>query len=200
MIYGREIAAVITGYLLGCICTGYYLVRSRTGTDIRISGSGSAGARNAGRILGKTGYAVTLAGDMAKGVLAVGTALLLGVERWAVVMTLLAVIVGHIWPVQLRFHGGKGAAVMLGALLMFDYRLLIVPLAVCALLYLCTRKYMLSTGVGVLLLPAAAVILQYPMLETAAMLALTLIIFFAHRKNLYEMIRPFRKSIQGRKT
>jgi glycerol-3-phosphate acyltransferase PlsY len=188
--YGKEILVVVAGYLLGCVCAGYYLVRLRTGNDIRKSGSGSTGARNVSRTLGKSGYALTLAADIAKGVIAVGLAMLLNVERWAVVMTFLAVVIGHVWPIQLRFRGGKGVAVMLGALMVFDYRLLIVLVAVCALLYLFTRKYIISGMVGVFSLLAAAVALNYPMTEMIGIVVLTIIILFAHRTNMYKVFRP----------
>jgi len=62
----KEIAVVLASYVLGCISTGYYLVRFRTGHDIRTLHSGSTGARNVGRVLGRTGFIVTLAGDLAK--------------------------------------------------------------------------------------------------------------------------------------
>lgn len=190
MEYGKEILVVVAGYLLGCVCTGYYLVRLRTGNDIRNSGSGSTGARNVSRTLGKSGYALTLAADIVKGVIAVGLAMLLNVERWAVVMTLLAVVIGHVWPIQLRFRGGKGVAVMLGALMVFDYRLLIVLVAVCAILYLFTRKYIISGMVGVFSLLAATVALKYPMTEMIGIVVLTMIILFAHRTNIYKVFRP----------
>ena len=64
-------------YVLGCYSTGYYLVRKRTGQDIRELGSGSTGARNAGRALGRSGFLLTMAGDLAKGGLAVWLALAL---------------------------------------------------------------------------------------------------------------------------
>ncbi|MCD6174503.1 MAG: glycerol-3-phosphate acyltransferase [Planctomycetes bacterium] len=192
MIYGKEILVVVAGYLLGCVCTGYYLVRLCTGNDVRNSGSGGTGARNVSRTLGKSGYAVTLAADIIKGVIAVGFALLLNIERWAVVVTFLAAVIGHIWPVQLRFRGGKGVAVMLGAMMVFDYRLLIVLVAVCALLYLFTRRYIISGAVGIFTLPATAVVLKYPMSEMIGMVVLILIILFAHRANIYEVFRPRR--------
>src|SRR2546428_443464 len=61
-------------YVLGCFTTGYYLVRLRTGQDIREQGSGSVGAKNVGRLLGWTGFALTLLGDFGKGAFAVWAA------------------------------------------------------------------------------------------------------------------------------
>src|SRR5713226_9737666 len=64
----------LTGYILGCCATGYYLVRMRTGQDIRLLGSGSVGAKNAGRMLGWWGFLVTVLGDISKGAIAVWVA------------------------------------------------------------------------------------------------------------------------------
>lgn len=200
MLYGKEFFVIVAGYLLGCICTGYYLVRFRTGDDIRNSGSGSTGARNVSRTLGKFGYAVTLILDILKGVIAVGLTLALGVERWAVIITFLAVVCGHIWPVQLRFRGGKGVAVMLGAMMVFDYRILIILVAACGLLYLCTRKYIVSGAIGLLILPIATVALKHSMLDIAGMILLVLTILFAHRANIYDVIQSYQsKAVQQAK-
>src|SRR5262245_52243120 len=115
----ETLGCVLGAYALGCFATGYYLVRARTGRDIRELESGSIGARNVSRLLGKTGFLITLLGDLAKGALAVwavrhfsGNELLAGVA-------LICVVVGHIWPITLQFQGGKGAATSLGALLVY---------------------------------------------------------------------------------
>jgi len=64
----------LAAYALGCLTTGYYLVRRRTGQDLRILGSGSIGARNVSRLLGWRGFLVTVLGDFGKGALAVWAA------------------------------------------------------------------------------------------------------------------------------
>lgn len=200
MLYGKEFFVIVAGYLMGCTCTGYYLVRFRTGNDIRNSGSGSTGARNVSRTLGKSGYAVTLILDIVRGIIAVGLTVTLGVERWAVVITFLAVVCGHILPVQLCFRGGKGVAVMLGAMMVFDYRVLIIVVAFCGLLYLCTRKYIISGAIGLLTLPIATVALKHPMLEIVGMVLLVLTILFAHRANIYDVIQSYQsKAVQQAK-
>ncbi len=67
--WGKGIGVVLGSYVLGCFTTGYYLVRWRTGQDLRGLGSGSVGAKNAGRVLGAMGFLLTLTGDLAKGAL-----------------------------------------------------------------------------------------------------------------------------------
>src|SRR5947207_7623420 len=99
----QDLVAITVAYLLGCIATAYYLVRLRTGQDIRQLGSGNVGGRNAGRVLGRPGFAIVAVGDALKGLLAVLLARYLGVSGWALAAVLAAVLAGHIWPAQLGF-------------------------------------------------------------------------------------------------
>ena len=111
------IAVLVGSYALGCLVAAYYVTRWRRGEDIRASGSGNAGATNMARVYGKFDAALTLVLDAGKGALAVTAALYLLEPQWMAVAALLAAIIGHIWPAQLSFHGGKGAATALGGML-----------------------------------------------------------------------------------
>ena len=92
----RATGCALGAYALGCFATGYYLVRSRTGRDLREIESGSVGARNVGRILGKAGYILTMLCDMAKGALAVWfVAEFTNYSRLAMALAVLAVVAGH---------------------------------------------------------------------------------------------------------
>ncbi len=193
MTYGKEILVIGISYLLGCISAGYYLVRLRTGKDIRQSGTGSTGARNVSRTLGKSGYAITLTADILKAVIAVELARILAVEQWAVMLSVLAVVAGHIWPLQLGFRGGKGVGVLMGALLVFDYRLLAVLLLVCAVSFFASRKYIMSGMLAALSLPIAAAVLEYSMPDTLGVVLLTMIILFVHRTNIREAFQEGRR-------
>jgi glycerol-3-phosphate acyltransferase PlsY len=122
MVDSKDILAVFLSYAIGCVSTGYYLTRLWTGTDIRTIGSGAAGARNVGRLLGGVGFVITFSGDFAKGLAAVWVASMLTHQHWVITASLLAVVIGHIWPVQLGFRGGKGVATALGGGLFFDWR------------------------------------------------------------------------------
>src|SRR6185436_4886603 len=120
MFTGREWLLLTLCYGIGCCTIGYYWVRWRTGLDLRFQGSGTLGARNVGRIVGPSGFAVTLLLDGLKGALAVRLGLYFGGSPDLVVACMIAVIVGHNWPIQLRFHGGKGIATSVGALLAYN--------------------------------------------------------------------------------
>lgn len=108
--------AALASYLLGGFCAAYYVVRLARSADIRTLGSGTAGARNAGRLLGAPGFLLTLALDATKGALAVLATAWLVPGAWPATAALIAVVAGHIWPAQLGWRGGKGIATILGGL------------------------------------------------------------------------------------
>ena len=189
MIYGKEIMVIVVSYLLGCISTGYYLTLFRTGNDIRNLYSKSTGAKNAGRILGKSGFFIVLFGDFFKGVIAMAIALVLQLEPWAILLSLLAVVIGHIWPVQLGFRGGKGIAVTFGALLIFDYFLVIGITVVFLLVFGILKRYLISGLFGIATLPLISVLLKQPIVNTIGLVVLVFVILFAHRENIRRTIQ-----------
>jgi glycerol-3-phosphate acyltransferase PlsY len=113
---GDALAAVLA-YVLGCANAAYYLVRWRTGQDIRGHGSGNAGARNAGRLLGARAFALAFVLDAAKGLGAVLLAVVLGAAPLTPALCALLAVAGHVWPAQLHWRGGKGVATSMGALI-----------------------------------------------------------------------------------
>jgi acyl phosphate:glycerol-3-phosphate acyltransferase len=182
----RVSACAAMAYAIGCFTTGYYLVRVRTGQDIRATGSGSTGARNVGRILGKPGFFITVLGDFAKGMLAVMLAHKLAGDDFSAALAVVAVVAGHLWPVQLRFHGGKGVTTSMAALLIFDYRIALTTAALFAVIFIFTRKTLLPAMFAFVCLPWTCWFFTRDDLSTCAMTALAAAILFAHRKNLAE--------------
>ncbi len=143
-------------YALGSVSTAYYLVRLRTGTDVRAAGSGTAGATNAGRLLGTWAYVMVALLDVAKGALAVGLASLFVVgpaAPTAPVVALVGSVAGHIWPPQLGFRGGKGVATIFGGVLALSPTVALLALAVFGVLYIPTRRYHLSGQIGIAAAP-----------------------------------------------
>lgn len=202
MTYSREILVVLLSYMLGCISTGYYLTRALTGKDITSYGSKSTGARNVGRILGKPGFIITFVADLLKGVIVMLVASALQIHPCAIMLSWLAVLAGHIWPVQLRFRGGKGIAVTIGALLIFDYWIVAGAGVVFALGLFFLKKYILSGLLAVAMLPLFAVLAGHSILDVSGIAVVTGILLFAHRRNIYEFIQKHRASrelIPGRR-
>ncbi len=175
-------------YALGCFAAGYYLVRSRLGEDIRELGSGSVGARNVGRILGKTGFLVTLICDFGKGGLAVWAARHFTTDERIVAAAMVAVVAGHIWPMQLRFHGGKGMATSLGALLVFDPKLALIYCALFLGAFVLQWRTVLPGLFALICLPLVALFLGQDRIEVVLITFMSGLVLFAHRKNIADEI------------
>ena len=128
--------AVVVSYLIGSIPFGYIIAKSR-GVDIRQHGSGNIGSTNVWRTLGPLPGALSFAGDAGKGFAAVWLGRYAGGMEGAELLTGLAAITGHSWPVFLKFRGGKiiatGAGVILALSPMTILILLVVWLAVLGL-------------------------------------------------------------------
>ena len=143
------ILVLIGCYVMGCFVAAYYVTRWRHGVDIRASGSGNAGARNMARVYGMTDAAITLLIDASKGAVAVVAGLMFVGPEWTGVAALLAAIIGHIWPIQLSFHGGKGAATGLGGILVLDPGVALSLLAAGAIWFAFTRNFFRSGLVAI---------------------------------------------------
>jgi glycerol-3-phosphate acyltransferase PlsY len=183
---GKDLIWVLAAYFIGCLTAGYYWVRWRTGEDVRRLGSGHVGARNVGRRLGTSGFSVTFGLDFLKGLLAVAGATAVGLEREGVTAILFAVIIGHNWPVQLRFQGGKGIAVSLGALLAYDPPLLLILVVVFVPLWLWARNLTVAGMLAYAISPLVAFLCDLGPLAAFAMSGTAMLVVFAHRKNLRE--------------
>jgi hypothetical protein len=114
----------LCAYAIGCFSSGYYLVRWRLSTDIRGRHSGSTGARNVGRELGRAGFALVFAADALKGAGVIWFARAVGLRTDWIPVLAPCVVAGHIWPAQLGFRGGKGLVTALGAMIGLDWRFL----------------------------------------------------------------------------
>lgn len=114
----------LCAYAAGCFSPGYYLVRWRLGADIRSRNSGSTGARNVGRELGRAGFALVFAIDALKGAGVVWIARALDLRPDWIPALAPCAVAGHIWPAQLGFRGGKGLVTALGAMIGLDWRFL----------------------------------------------------------------------------
>ncbi|MBN1127026.1 MAG: glycerol-3-phosphate acyltransferase [Sedimentisphaerales bacterium] len=184
MPYIQNILLLVACYAIGCLCAGYYLVRFRHRKDIRSLGSGSVGARNVGRLLGRSGFILTLILDTVKGALAVRLACRFGSNPELEIGGILAVAIGHIWPVQLRFRGGKGMAVTLGGLLVLDVRLAIGGILLLAFLYMISKNDLISGLLAVAGLPIISIYLEHQASWVIGLTALTALLYVAHHSNI----------------
>jgi len=177
----------LVSYALGCFSAAYYLFRFFTGRDIRTRGSGSAGAKNIGRELGRFAFVVVFLIDFTKGTLAVWLARHFDIGAASVIIAAVAVVAGHIWPAQLHFRGGKGVATGLGAIAAFDYNFLISLILLATIAVLLFQNLTLAGLVAILLTPVSAAIFYQTAVETAGISTLAAIVLVAHRDNIREL-------------
>jgi glycerol-3-phosphate acyltransferase PlsY len=147
------ILSIIIGYLLGSIPTAYIVSRMRKGIDIRNVGSGNMGAANVMRQIGAhEGVLVGLI-DVAKGAVAILIAQTLNISELWVFGAGFAALVGHNFPVFAGFRGGRGSATIIGIFLVLAPEAILVTLAVVAIPFFTTRKFMAALFIGFGLLP-----------------------------------------------
>jgi acyl phosphate:glycerol-3-phosphate acyltransferase len=181
--------AVLAAYVLGSIPFGFLLVKWRSGKDIRDTGSGNTGATNVLRTAGPVAGVATLILDIAKGYLAVWIAerASMGSPFWTG-LAVLAVMLGHTFPLFLRFRGGKAVACFLGAFLrlapLSTLAIIVVFLGVVAW----SRHISLGSIVAAGTLPLALWLIDKAPLDVLlASIAAALIIINRHRANIQRL-------------
>jgi acyl phosphate:glycerol-3-phosphate acyltransferase len=189
-------------YLLGSIPFGYLLVRAFRGQDVRQTGSGNIGATNVSRTSKGLG-ALTLVLDALKGLTAVvmtrmnfpGNKTLLGAAA-------LFAIVGHMFPVWLRFRGGKGVATGLGSFIVLTPKTILVMLAIFVVMFRLFRYVSLASILTVALFPLLAWILE-PERATSRVLpfiaAASFLILAKHHENIRRLLDHTETRFQRRR-
>lgn len=177
------------GYLLGSIPFGYLLVRIFHGEDIRQTGSGNIGATNVSRTSLALGI-ITLLFDASKGLIAVLLARFLfpGNTSAAGAAALFAVV-GHIFPVWLKFRGGKGVATGLGSFILLAPKPVVICIAIFVVIAALFRYVSLASMIAVALLPVLIFVLtpRTPQVALVALLAAVLILV-QHRGNMGRLL------------
>lgn len=155
--------ALVAAYFLGAIPFGYLLVKWKTGSDVRQSGSGNIGATNVLRTTGRAAGIATLLLDIAKGYAAVWLAGVLTHQdpRW-MSLAALAVIAGHAYPIFLKFKGGKAVASFVGAFLYLAPWALLAEIVIFVVIVGWTRHISLGSIVGAATFPLAVWLVQKP--------------------------------------
>lgn len=179
--------AVLLGYLAGSVPFAYLLAR-RAGIDVRRVGSGNVGAANVLRSTGAWRGIIVMALDVAKGVLAVVLAQQAVGSPPVVAATGAAAVVGHIYPVWLRFHGGKGVSVAAGVFGVLAPLATVVAAAIFLLTVWMTRYISLGSVAASLVLPPVAWGLGAPDAVVMAALGTAGLILFRHRANLRRLV------------
>ncbi|WP_087294431.1 glycerol-3-phosphate 1-O-acyltransferase PlsY [Gemmiger sp. An194] len=193
--------SVVIGYLLGSINFGVVVSKGLYHEDVRTKGSGNAGTTNILRTYGKKAAALTLAGDMTKGAVAVwlchwGVAALTGADVngvYAGYLAAIGAVCGHLWPIWFGFKGGKGIAVAAGAILASEPVVLLALLVVFFAIALATRIVSLASVTVAILYPILTLLwswyTQRSLLFTGVCTVLmAVLVVWMHRANIQRLL------------
>jgi glycerol-3-phosphate acyltransferase PlsY len=177
---------ILLGYLAGSVPFAYLLARRR-GIDVRVAGSGNVGAANVLRTTGPWRGVIVMSLDVAKGIGAVAIAHMLAGGTALIALTGAAAIVGHVYPVWLRFHGGKGVAVAAGVFTMLSPGATAMAAGLFLVIAWLTRYVSLASIAATLALPPAAWILGSPRSVVLVAAGASILILFRHRANWHRL-------------
>jgi glycerol-3-phosphate acyltransferase PlsY len=186
---------LLAAYFLGSIPFGLFLAKLLGGSDVRKAGSGNIGAANVTRVVGPLAGILTLLLDTAKGAAAVWLAARFTHESavW-MMLAALAALVGHCFPVWLKFKGGKGVATALGVFLALCPLAALIALLLFALVVACWRY----VSLGSISAAAAIPLLMYflwaphhapPLIIAFGSLAASLLVVYKHGANIQRLLQ-----------
>ena len=179
---------VAAGYLLGSVATAVLVSRALGLADPRSGGSGNPGATNVLRLAGRGAAALTLAGDVVKGVVPVLAARAADLPPGLVALVGLAAFLGHLYPVFFGFRGGKGVATALGALLGMEPLLGAAVLATWIIVAGVSRYSSLAALAASVLAPVYAWVGSGHPGVVGAVSAMALLLVWRHRANIRRLL------------
>jgi glycerol-3-phosphate acyltransferase PlsY len=190
----------LIAYLLGSIPFGYLIVRWQRGIDVRATGSGSIGATNVMRNLGVMGFVATFILDAGKGLLAVLLAckVTLGNPTW-VAAAACAAVLGHCFPIWLRFRGGKGVATGVGVFIAIAPWQVVLVLGIFAAVVAIWRYISLGSIVATAAFPLLLHFMKHPPIQVVLGAAgAATIIIARHHANIARLVKGTENKV-GRK-
>jgi glycerol-3-phosphate acyltransferase PlsY len=176
------------GYLFGSISTAIIVCKLMGLPDPRTEGSGNPGATNVARLGGKKAAALTLLGDMLKGLIPVLIAHAMQAAPLILAATALAAFLGHLYPVFFGFRGGKGVATALGVIYGLDWHVGLLTTAIWLAMALLFRYSSLAALIAILLAPLGFLWLWPEPAVIAAMAIMTVMLYWRHRSNISNLL------------
>ncbi len=191
----------LLAYLLGSIPFGYLIVRWQKGIDVRTTGSGSIGATNVMRNLGIIGFIATFILDVGKGIVAVllASRITSGEPRW-IAASAVAAILGHCFPVWLKFRGGKGVATGVGVFIALAPLQVALVLVIFAIVVAIWRYISLGSIVATAAFPVLVHFLKHaPLPIVLGAAGGALIIIAQHHANIRRLLSGTENRVGGRR-
>ena len=189
-----EILAVVLGaYLIGSIPTGYIIVKLATGQDIRTIGSGSTGATNVKRVMGKKWFFITLLLDAFKGALPVILAKIFASTFTDIgllpVLAAVAVILGHSKSIFLKFTGGKSVASGVGTILALNWMVGLIIAAIWGIITYTSKYVSLGSIIALAISPVLMYLFKQPIAYIVYCALGAVYIIYLHRSNIQRLIK-----------
>ncbi len=186
------ILVLIIAYIIGSIPTGYIIVKTKTGQDLRTIGSGSTGATNVKRVLGKKWFFTVMILDAIKGAIPVILAKLFTTTGASVglapVLASVAVIIGHSKSCFLQFKGGKSVATGVGTILALNWLVGVIVAVIWATITYVTRYVSVGSIIALLLSPVLMYFFKSPLAYIVYCTIGAVYIVYLHRENIKRLI------------
>jgi glycerol-3-phosphate acyltransferase PlsY len=189
---------ILLGYAVGSVPFAFLLAR-RAGVDVRVAGSGNVGAANVLRTSGTSLGVTVLALDVSKGAATVLAAYAAAGTVSAMAAAGAAAVVGHIYPVWLRFHGGKGVAVAAGVFAILTPLATVAATAVFFSTVWLTRVISLGSVAATVTLPSVALAAGAPTSVLVAAVGVASLILFRHRANIRRIVSGTERRMGARR-
>lgn len=183
---------IVLAYLIGSIPTGFLIVKAKTGQDIRTIGSGSTGATNVKRVLGKKWFFIVMILDAIKGALPIVLARVCHLaDHLGIVETLcaVAVIIGHSKPIFLQFKGGKSVASGVGTILALNWIAGIIIALIWGTITYISKYVSLGSIIALGLSPFIMFFLKSPIGYVIYCAIAGVYIIYLHRENIKRLIK-----------
>ena len=176
------------GYLFGSISTAVIVCKLMSLPDPRTEGSGNPGATNVARLGGKKAAALTLTGDMLKGLIPVLIGHAMQASPVILAATALAAFLGHLYPIFFGFRGGKGVATALGVIYGLYWPVGLLTTAIWLVMALLFRYSSLAALIAMLLAPLGFMWLWPEPPVIIAMVVMTVLLYWRHRSNIANLL------------
>ncbi len=180
---------ILSAYLIGSLSSAIIICKAFGLPDPRSEGSGNPGATNVMRIGGKKLAALTLLGDLAKGLIPVVIVKMLGMNDLTIAIVAIAAFLGHLFPLFFGFKGGKGVATAFGAILGLNPAVALCAFAVWLVIFISSRISSLSALLAALAAPIFLYLFKSPMEITLAVIFMDLFLIYRHKANIERLIK-----------
>lgn len=180
---------IFASYLIGSLSSAIIVCKIMGLPDPRNEGSGNPGATNVLRFGGKKAAAITLAGDMVKGLIPVLIVKYLGTNALTISLVGLAAFLGHLYPVFFQFKGGKGVATMLGVMFGFSWWIGLATAGTWLFMAKVVKISSLSALVATALAPVYVWYWFNTTISIGVTVVMTIILFWRHRSNIKNLVK-----------